>query len=78
MSESVVGKMADEIIEALSPNKCNSLEKSMKFATLFNALVTKYGPQLKTTSRVEPLIEAASRLKTFMSKTITSSLKKLL
>lgn len=77
MSESAIGKMADEIIEALSPNKCNSVEKSMKFATLFNALVTKYGPQLKTTSRVEPLIEAASRLKTFMSKTITSSLKKL-
>ena len=77
MSDLAIGEMADEIIEWLSPNKCNSVEKSMKFATLFNALVTKYGPQLKTTSRVEPLIEAASRLKTFMSKTITSSLKKL-
>jgi hypothetical protein len=77
LSELVIGRMADEIIETLSPSKCNSMERNMKFATLFNALVTKYGPQLKTTSRVNPLLEAVSRLNTFMSKTITESLKKL-
>lgn len=77
LSEVVIAKMADEIIDALSPNKCSSMDKSMKFATLLNALVTKYGPQLKTTRKVDPLIEAVSRLKTFMSKTVTASLKKL-
>jgi hypothetical protein len=77
LSEVVITRMADEIIDVLSPNKCNSMEKNMKFATLFNALVSKYGPQLKTGNKVDPLIEAVSRLKTFMSKTVTASLKKL-
>ena len=77
LSGVVIARMADEIIDILSPIKCNSMEKSMKFATLFNALVTKYGPQLKSASKVDPLIEAVPRLKTFMSKTITTSLKKL-
>jgi len=77
LSGVVIARMADEIIDILSPIKCNSMEKSMKFATLFNALVTKYGPQLKSASKVDPLIEAVPRLKTFMSKTINTSLKKL-
>ena len=77
LSEMAIAKMADEIVDALSPNKCNSIEKSMKFATLFNALVTKYGAQLKSASKVDPLTQAVSRLKTFMSKTISTSLKKL-
>lgn len=77
LSGMVVARMADEIVDVLSPNKCKSMEKNMKFATLFNALVTKYGPQLKSASKVDPLIEAVPRLKTFMSKTISTSLKKL-
>jgi len=77
LSGVVIARIADEIIDLLSPIKCKSIEKSMKFATLFNALVTKYGPQLKSASKVDPLIEAVPRLKTFMSKTITTSLKKL-
>ncbi|KAL7437876.1 hypothetical protein ACHAXM_005869 [Skeletonema potamos] len=77
LSDVVIRRMADEIIDVLSPNKCESIEKNMKFATLFNTLVSKYGPQLKTANKVDPLIEAVSRLKTFMSKTVTASLKKL-
>ena len=76
-SEVVIARMADEIVDMLSPSKCKSIEKSMKFATLFNALVSKYGPQLKSASKVDPLIEAVPRLKSFMSKTISTSLKKL-
>jgi len=61
----------------LSPKSALSMSKSMKFSTLFHALVTNYGSQVKSTGRVDSLKDSASRLKTFMSKTIGLSLKKL-
>ena len=77
LPEAVITRMAEKIIDVLSPGKCNQLEKSMKLATLFNALVTKYGQQLKAVNKVDALLEVVVQLKTFMSKSITTSLKKL-
>mmetsp|Transcript_38297 Transcript_38297/g.92372 ORF Transcript_38297/g.92372 Transcript_38297/m.92372 type:complete len:777 (+) Transcript_38297:58-2388(+) len=77
LPDDVVAKLADEIIYHLSPKPNQSMGKSMKFSTLFHALVTKYGPQVKSTGRVQTLKDSTTWLKTFMSKTISSSLKKL-
>eukprot|EP00580_Thalassiosira_gravida_P019590 CAMPEP_0201659760 /NCGR_PEP_ID=MMETSP0494-20130426/2534_1 /ASSEMBLY_ACC=CAM_ASM_000839 /TAXON_ID=420259 /ORGANISM="Thalassiosira gravida, Strain GMp14c1" /LENGTH=856 /DNA_ID=CAMNT_0048137391 /DNA_START=286 /DNA_END=2856 /DNA_ORIENTATION=- len=77
LPDAAVEKLADEISYCLSPTSPRSMIKSMKFSTLFHALVSKYGPQLKSAGRVEPLKSSATRLKTFMSKTIGLSLKKL-
>ena len=78
LSDNVVLKLADEISYHLSSRASSpSLVKSMKLSTLFHAFVTKYGPQLKSTDRVESLKESSTLLKTFMSKTIGLALKKL-
>lgn len=74
LPDDVVAKLA---IYHLSPKSALSMSKSMKFSTLFHALVTNYGSQVKSTGRVDSLKDSASRLKTFMSKTIGLSLKKL-
>merc|ERR1712086_954495 len=66
----VVARLAGEIIYHLSPTAPPSMLKSMKVSTLFHALVAKYGSQVKSTSLMESLKDSASRLKTFMSKTI--------
>ncbi|KAL9190587.1 hypothetical protein ACHAXT_000293 [Thalassiosira profunda] len=77
LSDEVVAKLAEEIMFHMSPKAPQSMAKSMKFSSLFHALVMKYGAQLQSTGRVEHLKDAAGRLKTFMSKTIGLSLKKL-
>lgn len=83
LSNEVVVRLADEISRHLSSSSSATttsqsvMANSMKFSTLFHAFVTKYGPQLKSTGKVELLKESSTRLKTFMSKTIALSLKKL-
>lgn len=77
LPEAAVATLADEVSRLLSPTSPQSTVKSMKLSTLFHALVTKYGSQLKSMGRVESLKNSATRLKTFMSKTILLSLKKL-
>ena len=80
LHDDAVAKLADKISYHLSPKsstETQSMAKSMKFSTLFHAFVTKYGSQVKSTGRVESLKDSATRLKTFMSKTIVLSLKKL-
>ncbi|KAL7436479.1 hypothetical protein ACHAXH_007394 [Discostella pseudostelligera] len=83
LSDEVVVKLADEISYHLTSSSSSTstaqsvMANSMKFSTLFHAIVTKYGPQLKSTGKVGSLKESSTRLKTFMSKTIALSLKKL-
>ena len=78
LADDVVSKLADEISYHLSPSSSTaSMVKSMKISTLFHAFVSKYGAQVKSTGKVDSLKESATRLKTFMSKTIGVALKKL-
>jgi len=58
-------------------SKDANLAKSVKFSTLFHALVTKFGGQLKNSGSLNMLHESSGRLKTFLGKSILSSLKKL-
>ena len=77
LSDDVVSTLADEITFQLSQSKTTAVVKSMKFSSLFHAMVTKYGMQVKSSGKIDVLQDGASRLKTFMSKTIGLSLKKL-
>eukprot|EP00804_Cyclotella_cryptica_P013721 CCRYP_018833-RA/>CCRYP_018833-RA protein AED:0.28 eAED:0.28 QI:0/-1/0/1/-1/1/1/0/704 len=77
LSDVVVAKMVDQIELCLSPDAPQSMEKSMKFSTIFHLLLSKYGQQVKSLGKVESLKEVANRLKTFMSKTIKTILAKL-
>ena len=58
-------------------SKDATFAKSVKFSTLFHALVTKFGPQLNTSGSLDMLNRSSVRLKTFLGKSILSSLKKL-
>lgn len=77
LSDDIVATLADQIAFHLSTNASPSLEKDMKFSTLFHAFVTKYGKQLSLVGKVVSLEECTTRLKTFMNKTISTTLKKL-
>ena len=87
LTDDVVAALADGISRRLSsPSKndgassaasSTTMTRSIQFSTLFHALVTKYGTQLKSARRVETLLDSASRLGTFMSKSICLALKKL-
>jgi hypothetical protein len=55
----------------------NAMTRSIKFSTLFHSLVVKYGTQLKSTRRIEQLLDSSSRLETFISKSICLALRKL-
>ena len=77
LSDDIVATLADHIAFHLSTNASPSLEKDMKFSTLFHAFVTKYGKQLSLVGKVVSLEECTTRLKTFMNKTIGTTLKKL-
>jgi hypothetical protein len=84
LSNDVVMTMSGMISYQLSSTNVTSSStlmaaaKSIKFSTLFQTFVTKYGSQVKSIHKVESLLDSATRLKTFMSKTICLSLKKLL
>mmetsp|Transcript_29022 Transcript_29022/g.57916 ORF Transcript_29022/g.57916 Transcript_29022/m.57916 type:complete len:210 (+) Transcript_29022:91-720(+) len=73
----VVARLADAVSHNLTTDLKQLMEKSIKFSNLFHTLVTKYGAQLRATGKIGRLIQAAYTLKTFMSKSITTSLKKL-
>ena len=81
LSDDDVMAMSGMISYQLSSTNVTStlilMAKSIKFSTLFQTFVTKYGSQVKSIHRVESLLDSATRLKTFMSKTICLSLKKL-
>ena len=88
LPDDVVAALADEIshrLSSLSKNdgtsstasSTSTMTKSIQFSTLFHALVTRYGTQLKSTRRVETLSDSALRLGTFMSKSICLALRKL-
>jgi hypothetical protein len=85
LSNDVVMTMSGMISYQLSSTNVTSSStlmaaaaKSIKFSTLFQTFVTKYGSQVKSIYKVESLLDSATRLKTFMSKTICLSLKKLM
>jgi hypothetical protein len=82
LSDDDVMAMSGMISYQLSSTNVTStlilMAKSIKFSTLFHTFVTKYGSQVKSIHRVESLLDSATRLKTFMSKTICLSLKKLM
>jgi len=82
LSDDVVMAISGMISYQLSSTNVASsssmMAKSIKFSTLFQTFVAKYGSQVKLIHRVESLLDSATRLKTFMSKTICLSLKKLL
>ena len=88
LSHEVVAALADEVSRRLVPSSndgatsvttttTTTTTRSIQFSTLFHALVTKYRAQLKSVRRVEALLDSASRLGTFMSKSICLALKKL-
>ena len=90
LTDDVVAALADGISRRLSSPPKNdgassassaasstTMTRSIQFSTLFHALVTRYGTQLKSARRVETLLDSASRLGTFMSKSICLALKKL-
>ena len=87
LTDDVVAALADGISRRLSsPSKndgassaasSTTMTRSIQFSTLFHALVTKYGTQLKSARRVSTLLDSASRLGTFMSRSICLALKKL-
>jgi hypothetical protein len=84
LSDDVVMTMSGMISYQLTSTNVTSSStlmaaaKSIKFSTLFQTFITKYGSQVKSIHKVESLLDSATRLKTFMSKTICLSLKKLL
>ncbi|KAL7522433.1 hypothetical protein ACHAWX_007124 [Stephanocyclus meneghinianus] len=77
LSDMIVAKMAEKLEFYLSPSAPESMERSMKFSTIFHLLVSKYGQQVKSLGKAESLKEVSNRLKTFMSKTINTILAKL-
>ena len=77
LTSASLAKLLDRMIACLSPGSPPSVTKSMKLSTLFNSIVTKYSAQVKESGKVDQLKSSASRLKTFNSKTIIASLKKL-
>ncbi|KAL3826456.1 hypothetical protein ACHAXA_011265 [Cyclostephanos tholiformis] len=83
LTDDVVIELADTISNLLHPSggtsssSANTMTKSIKFSTLFHALVVKYGLQLRSARRVEPLLDSASMLRTFISKSICLALRKL-
>jgi hypothetical protein len=77
LSDTTVAVLADRVEHHLLTAAPVSMQKSMKLSTVFHVLVSKYGDQLKKSNKVEPLKEAAGRLETFMSKTISTVLGKL-
>jgi hypothetical protein len=88
LPDEVVAALVDEVSRRLLPSSndgatsvmtttTTTTTRSIQFSTLFHALVTKYGAQLKSVHRVEALLDSASRLGTFMSKSICLALKKL-
>lgn len=81
LSDDAVMTLSGMISYQLSSNVKSSstlMAKSIKFSTLFQTFVAKYGSQVKSIHKVESLLDSATRLKTFMSKTICLSLKKLM
>lgn len=77
LDDRVVARLADAVSHNLTTDLKQSMEKSIKLSNLFHTLVTKYGAQLRATGKIDRLKQAAHMLKTFMSKSITTSLKKL-
>ena len=80
LSDDIVMTLADKISYQLLMKNLEaspSLAKSIKFSTLFQTFIAKYGTQVKSTHRVVPLTDSATRLNTFMSKLICLALKKL-
>ncbi|KAL3768442.1 hypothetical protein ACHAW5_005855 [Stephanodiscus triporus] len=77
LPDDVVAALADGISRRLSPNAPASMTRSIKFSTLFHTFVARYGSQVKSARMVEPLLDSAARLRTFMSKSICLALKKL-
>ena len=74
LSEPTITALADKF------SKCSNeqdLAKGTKFSSFFHAFVTKYGPQIQSHDCTDGLLEAAENLKTFLGKSITTSLKKL-
>ena len=74
--------LPDDIIIALAGNLIQYLDdsqksKSMKYSNLFHTTVTKYGLQIKELGLVQDLLDASAKVKSFMGKTIASSLQKL-
>jgi hypothetical protein len=77
LPDSVVLSLANQVEHYLSPAASQHMENSMKLSTIFHVLVSKYGQQVKAVGKTDSLKEVSSRLKTFMSKTITKVLSKL-
>ncbi len=77
LDDRIVARLADEVSHNLTTDLKQSMAKSMKLSTLFHTLVNKYGAQLKALGKIDHLKGAANKLKTFMSKSISTLLKKL-
>eukprot|EP00956_Cyclotella_meneghiniana_P017643 scaffold28932_cov72-Cyclotella_meneghiniana.AAC.2 len=77
LSNEVVALLADQVRHYLSPAVSESMEKNFRFSNIFQVLVTKYGTKLKAVDKIDHLKDAASRLKSFMSKQISTALSKL-
>jgi hypothetical protein len=63
--------------DGASSSSSTNYSRSIKFSTLFHSLVVKYGLQLKSTRRIEQLLDSSTRLETFISKSICLALRKL-
>lgn len=77
LSNGVVALLADQVRHYLSPAVSESMEDNRRFSNIFQALVTRYDTQLQATNKIDCLKDAASRLKTFLSKPINTALGKL-